>query len=114
MPIVFIVARDWALRTSVRAELRERQIEALGMESSADVGRALARGQMPAAVVLESGSDAEENSTFLALARRVPVVLIASRTEKTPHLPAAKLFYRPVRVGDVVESVCRLLQGTAA
>ncbi len=114
MPIVFIVARDWALRTGVRAELRERQIEALGMESAADAGGVLANGQMPAAVVLEASTDAAKDPAFFELAGRVPVVIIASRTESAPLLPAAQIFYRPVRVGEVVDCVCRLLRGTAA
>ena len=41
MPVVFVVARDWTLRMGVRAELRELGIEALGMESAEDAGRAL-------------------------------------------------------------------------
>src|ERR1700730_13194111 len=40
MAIVFVIARDWTLRTPVRAELRELGIDALGMESPEDVGRA--------------------------------------------------------------------------
>jgi hypothetical protein len=114
MPVVFVVARDWILRAGVRAELRERGIEALGMESSEEVGKALAEGTTPSAIVLDATEETPENPAFQQLARRVPVVLIASRTLKPPPFPAAAVLNRPVRIDDVVVCVCRILQGCAA
>jgi hypothetical protein len=114
MPVVFVVARDWMLRAGVRAELRERGIEALGMESSDDVGRALAEGTVPSAIVLDASDGAPENPAFQQVAQRVPVVLIASRTLRPLPFPAAAVLNRPIRIGDVVASVCRILQGCAA
>ena len=41
MPTVFVIAQDWQLRTSVRAELREQGVEALGMERVDDAAQAI-------------------------------------------------------------------------
>lgn len=109
MLVVFVIARDWMLRAGVRAELRERGIEALGMESPDDGAKALAEGQVPAAVVLESAVASEAHHALENLARRVPVIVVASRMEPPPLSSAAATLYRPVRVQDVVEQVLRVL-----
>ncbi len=126
MPVVFVIARDWILRMALRAELREIGIEALGMETAEDAGRTLASGTMPAAIVLEATAGIVESDAMQTLLRRVPSILIASRTE-TVNLPAASsdaigsgsriaaVFYRPVRIGEIVERVRDLLaKGHAA
>jgi hypothetical protein len=113
MLVVFVIARDWMLRAGVRAELRERGIEALGMESPDDAAKALAEGQVPAAVVLE-GAASEAQPALENLARRVPVIVVASRIEPVALPSAAVTLHRPVRVQDVVEQVLRVLQGTPA
>jgi DNA-binding response OmpR family regulator len=115
MPTVFIVARDWMLRVGVRAELREMGVEALGMESADDAAQALAAGQTPSAVVIEARPEWMDNPAIQNLARRVPAVIVASRTESAAFAsPAAAILYRPVRVGDVVARVRQILQGYAA
>jgi hypothetical protein len=126
MAIVFVIARDWTLRTAVRAELRELGIEALGMESAEDVGHALAAGEMPAAVVLEGAAEIADDPAVQKLIERVPTVLIASRTETLLQLLSrpegaaggpklAAIFYRPVRISEIVARVRKLLEcGTAA
>lgn len=109
MPVVFVIAQDWALRANVRTQLRELGIEALGMESPEDAGRALAEGQMPSAVVLEATAGIADQQSIRELVQRVPTVLVASRTE-TLDLPAvADVVYRPVRVGEIVDKVRRIL-----
>ena len=126
MAIVFVIARDWTLRTSLRAELRELGIDALGMESAEDVGRAIAAGQMPVAMVLEGTAEIAGDAAIQRLVERVPTILIASRTETLPY-PAARpenpasgrgfaaVFYRPVRIAEIVARVRELLErGTAA
>ncbi len=87
MAIVFVIARDWTLRTAVRAEC---------------------------------------DPAVQKLIERVPTVLIASRTETLPLQPAragdavgrprfAAIFYRPVRIAEIVARVRELLErGTAA
>ena len=102
------------LRAGVRAELREKGIEALGMETLDDAAKAIAAGQMPSAVVLEAGAGETNPQPLEQLAHRVPVIVVASRTEKTQVESAAAVLYRPVRVGDVVARVLQALQGYAA
>jgi hypothetical protein len=110
MSVVFIIARDWTLRAGLRAELRERGIDALGMDSAEDAGRSFAEGQRPAVVVLEATAELAGDPAIPSLVKRVPTVLIASRTETVPLPPAAAVFYRPVRIGEIVDHVLELLK----
>ena len=125
MPVVFVIARDWKLRTAVRAELREMGVDALGIDASDDAGRLIASGTIPAAVVLEASGDFVSNPAIQSLVCRVPTIWIASRTERIPlPLDAAgkaagsnrgALLYRPVKIGDIVARVRNILQkGQAA
>lgn len=115
MPVVFVIARDWILRTAVRAELLEAGIHALGMASPDDAGRALATGQIPALVVVEATAGLADDSRIADLVARVQTVLIASRTERVALPPAAAVLYRPVRIGEVVAKVRGMLRkGLAA
>ena len=138
MPFVFVLARDWTLRTAVRAELRERGIDALGMDSADDAGRAIAAGQFPSAVVVEGIPEFASNPAIQNLIARVPPVWIASRTEKIPEAPPSSasadaqhesagsgppasshrnapgqhvgvVVYRPVRISEIVSAVLGLL-----
>ena len=110
MPVVFIIARDWTLRTAIRAQLRELGIKALGMESTDDLGREIAGAEMPSAILLEGIRELAANPAIKKLVERVPTVLIASRTE-TVDLPAvAVVLYRPVRIGEIAQSIQDLLQ----
>jgi DNA-binding NtrC family response regulator len=114
MAVVFVIARDWTLRTAVHAELRESGIDALGMESAEAAGRAIASGQMPQAVVLEAAAEIAADAAVQTLISRVPTVLIASRMEKIPLPPAsiagaAEVFYRPLRIADIVSCVRQIL-----
>jgi DNA-binding response OmpR family regulator len=109
MPTVFVVARDWTLRVALRAELRERGIDALGMESADEAGRAIASGQFPAVAVIEAIPEIAANSAAQNLVARVPTILIASRTETVPLPPADTVLYRPVRIGEITARVSELL-----
>jgi hypothetical protein len=110
MPVVFVIATDWKLRAAVRAELRERGIDALGMDSAEDVGRALAGGAMPAVVVLEANAELGGDAAILSLVGRVPTILVASRTETVALPRVSVVFYRPVRIGEIVAKVSELLE----
>jgi hypothetical protein len=110
MPLVFIIARDWQLRAGLRAELRERGIDALGMDSAEDAGRSCAEGQMPAVVVLEANAEFAADASIQSLLKRVPAILIASRTETVPLPPAAAVVYRPVSIGEITTRVLELLK----
>jgi DNA-binding response OmpR family regulator len=118
MPLVFVIARDWTLRTSVRAELRERGIDALGMDSPDDAGRAIASNQIPAVIVLEGPADLASYPSIRDLVSRIPTILIASRAERIPIVPGEEgskprlgaVLYRPVRVEEIVSRVLGFLQ----
>jgi DNA-binding response OmpR family regulator len=115
MPVVFVLARDWTLRTGVRAELRERGVEALGMDSPADASRAIASGQLPAVVVLEAIPELAGDAAIQKLVERAPTILIASRTETVPLPAVDTVFYRPVRIGEIAARVHELIaRGHAA
>ena len=115
MPVVFVIASDWKLRAAVRAELRERGIDVLGMDTAEDIGRALAGGAVPAVVVLEANAQLAGDPAIQGLVARVPTVLVASRTETVALPRVAAVFYRPVRIGEIVEKVNELLaRGQAA
>jgi DNA-binding response OmpR family regulator len=114
MPVVFIIAEEWMLRAGIRAELREQGIEAMGMESAADIGNALASGERPAAIVLEAEAKAAEDPAVRQLAARVPTILIASKTRAAPEISATKVLFRPVRIGEIVAAVLELLKSQNA
>lgn len=128
MTIVFVIAQDWALRVGVRAELRAAGLDARGMRSLDDAGRTVAGGDVPSVVVVEgeplADGSSEQFAAFATLARRVPVVLVdshaypafpgASPDGGAPPICLAAVLHRPVRVGQVVAAVVKLLQGTSA
>ena len=105
MPVVFVIALDWTLRTAVRAELRELGIDALGMDGPDEVGRAVARGQVPSVVVLEATAPVADHPAIRSLVEHVPTLLVASRTETVPLPPARAVFYRPVRIEEIVARI---------
>lgn len=109
MRIVFVIAVDWALRTAVRAQLREMGIEALGMDSADDIARLIPSGRPPDAVVLEASSEILSDPQIQKLIHGVPTILIASRTVETSLPQGPTVLYRPVRIADIVDRVSRLL-----
>ncbi len=109
MPVCFVVAHDWKLRTAVRAELRERGFNALGMEGADDVGHAIALGQVPAVLVIEADSEFISDPAIIRLIGRVPAVLIASRTERIALPPVKRVLFRPVRIAEIVAAVEEIL-----
>jgi DNA-binding response OmpR family regulator len=113
MPIVFILARDWPLRVLLRAELRERGVQAIGMQTAAEVGTRIASGDMPSVVVLEASLEVEPG--LESLARRVPFIVVASGAEQDVWPAAATtVLHRPVRIAEVVAAVLDQLRGRPA
>ncbi len=111
--MVFIVARDWPLRALLRAELRQRGIEALGMQTAAEVGTRIASGMVPSAVVLEAAEELEPGLELLA--RRLPVVVVASASNRDVWpKKAAVVLRKPLRIGEVAGAVIQLLGGVRA
>jgi DNA-binding response OmpR family regulator len=113
MPIVFVIGEDWTLRSLVRAELRERGVEALGMETPDEAAQAVAAGTVPSAVVLDATPLGSKTLVLEFLPRSVPVLVVTSPGAPAPAGAAAVLF-KPVRVGEIVASVENLLKGLAA
>ena len=109
MPVVYVIAQDWTMRTAVRAELREIGIEALGMDSADDADRAIASGGLPNVVVLEANAELLGDPRIQNLVEHVPAVLIASRTVKVSLPDTAVILYRPVLIAEIVASVNELL-----
>jgi DNA-binding response OmpR family regulator len=116
MPVVFIVSGEWDLRGTVRAELREAGIEALGMETIEDMAQTIARGKAPSLVVLD-GTQLHQMETRQALqnlASRLPFLVIDSRLSPAPPLPGAKTILRPVQVKEIVARVLTMLSSPAS
>jgi DNA-binding response OmpR family regulator len=118
MPSVFLISQDWTLRAGVRAELRERGVDALGMESFEQALQALVGGAAPDAIVLDAGEGIPRDATSSAvarLARAAPLLAVVSATLPPPELPkVARILRRPVRVEEIVQGVLTLLAGQAA
>jgi hypothetical protein len=89
--------------------MREMGVDALGMDSTEDIGRAIASGRIPNAVVLEAAAELLGDPRIQNLVQRVPAVLIASRTVKVSIPDAPTVLYRPVRVAEIVARVSELL-----
>ena len=113
MLVVYVIAKDWTMRTAVRAELREMGVEALGMDSPDDVDRAVASGGLPNLVVLEATAEFLGSPRIQDLVQHVPAVLIASRTERVSLPDGPALLYRPVSVAEIVSRVSELLAHAA-
>ena len=114
MPVVFIISEEWKLRAAVRAELRERGIKALGMETVHDAGRAIAAGELPSAIVLDANAAVTSSAALQTLLHRIPSVLIASRatsTSPSSNETARKVLFRPVQISEIVAAVLDLLKG---
>lgn len=114
MPVVFVISEEWMLRAGVRAELRERGIKALGMESAEDVGQAIAGGDMPTVVVIDGNAKAASDPAVQQLAGRVPAIVIAPRTTTVALGSAAKVLFRPVQISEIVTAVVKLVKGRSA
>lgn len=111
MPTVFVISDEWMLRAGVRAELREKGIKALGMESAEDVGRAIANSEFPQALVIDGHANAASDPAVQELAVRVPAVVIAPRTTTISLGSAAKVLFRPVQISEIVATVISLVKG---
>jgi hypothetical protein len=111
MPVVFILSHEWDLRGAVRAELREAGIDALGLESVANMAAMIAGGVALSLVVLD-GSELHHPEALRALellAARIPLLVVDSRLNPAPPLPGAKTVFRPLQVKEIVSLVLAML-----
>jgi hypothetical protein len=130
MPTVFVISDNWMLRSGVRAELRERGIEAMGIASARDALERMDGGAQPAVLVIDAGTGAgsgagsggsaagvdigaEDAAIGGLLDSGVPAILISSRTVTSPPWRPAVLLPRPVWVAEITAAVLRLLKGYA-
>ena len=111
MPVVFVVSGEWDLRGAVRAELRERGITALGMETVDDMARTIAGGIAPSAVVVDGAllHQAETRAAVENLSCHVPVLVVDSRVSPAPPLPDVTTLLRPVQVKQIVSRVLQMI-----
>ena len=109
MPVVYVIAPDWTMRTAVRAGLREISINALGMESGDEAGHAIASGRLPNVIVLEATAELFSDPMIQNHVQRVPAILIASRTVTVSLPDPAAVLYRPIRIAEIVARVRELL-----
>lgn len=120
MPTVFVMGMDWTMRAAVRAELRERGVEALAFASFQDVAEVLPAGQAPVAVVLDGSSRPLSQCLhrFAQRARCPGILVMACPQEELPaevrSRPAVTLRQKPPRIAEVVSAVRHLLEGHAA
>ena len=116
MPTVFVVSRDWTLRTAVRAELQEHGVDALGLETADDIGKQLGRGIVPGVVVID-GAELEHElprQEIANLAQQVTILIVDSRVTPAPPIPGTERLERPISVGDVVKRVLAHLTAAGA
>jgi DNA-binding response OmpR family regulator len=107
MLFVFVVSRDWTLRTALRAELRERGADALGLETADDIGKALAQGIVPSVVVIDSAELEHELSReqIANLAKQLAILVIDSRVAPAPQIPGTERLERPITIGEIAARV---------
>lgn len=91
--------------------LREHGIKALGMQTAADVGAAIAAGESPSVVVIDGNAKAASDAAVQQLVKRIPSIVIAPRTTRISLDSAAKMLLRPVQVGEIVAAVIQLAKG---
>jgi hypothetical protein len=89
-------------------------VEALGMESVAEAGQAIAEGTLPAAVVLDADEAQAGDPGLEVIAKRLPVLVIASRVAASAAPKNVAVVARPITVGEIVARVLKLLEGTPA
>lgn len=109
MPVAFVISEEWIFRAGIRAELRERGWQALGLESATDVGQAIAAGDMPAVMVIDGNAVAASDPAIQQLVERIPAIVIAPGTRSIPLGSAAKVLFRPVQIGEIVAAVVELV-----
>jgi DNA-binding response OmpR family regulator len=113
MDRVLLIAADWQFRALVRAQLLEEGFEVNAFPAP-DVALAhlLRGGEPPQAIILDAeGVELEARlvSNLWQVAGKVPLLLcggVSSRAALSQEgLPPARVVWRPLRVGDVVQAV---------
>jgi hypothetical protein len=110
--VVFIIGRDWKFRALLRAELVQKGLEALGLESLDEAGQLIASGTPPRLTIFDM-NDFEATGDLahlLALCQSGRLLLLVSPGTKLPQqLASAATLSRPVSIGTIAEEIFRIL-----
>ena len=116
---VIIVSHEQWARAGLRAELRERGVDAVGVR---DIPEALTqhpkseRGPVRLLLIDQDTLSDDVHAGMLARVRArlgdPRVVLLAQATRETPSGDWALILRRPVTIGEVADAVLRLLPDT--
>ena len=111
-----LISRDWQTRALLRAQLLEEGCSVRAYESLSDVFRALGRTPFgPSLLITELSGDegASELEKLSALARRLPVWVLASHSDVDEASLRGRGFetvlFRPIDMSDLLERVKRRL-----
>ncbi|MGH9405594.1 MAG: hypothetical protein ACRD3D_07140 [Terriglobia bacterium] len=109
---VFLVSRDWQSRALLRAQLIEEGLRVKAYLSASEAAESVgskARGAALVVADVSAPAARDEIDTLSALARRVPVWVIASRTSAGEAALRAQGFeaivFRPVTLGELAARV---------
>ena len=111
MKTILVIGRDWKFRALLRAQLREENFAALGCETLEEAGEQLDSGSpSPAALVFDTTDTdaAETRPQLIALAARLPVMVVAAAHQDFPSLPL-HIERRPLRLEALVSAVKTLV-----
>lgn len=112
--MIFIIGRDWKFRALLRAELLEKGLDAMGLESLEEAGRLVAAGTLPRLTVFDATDydPSRDLNRLLALGKSGGLLLIVSPSTLLPQeLSGATTLSRPIAVGTIVEEILRHLRG---
>jgi DNA-binding response OmpR family regulator len=109
---VMLVSRDWQTRALLRAQLLEEGYSVRAYELLSDVFRALGRAPLwPSLLIAELSGDesADELQQLSAVARRLPVWVLASHSDVNEAVLGGRGFemilFRPIGLSDLVDRV---------
>jgi len=112
---VVLVSRDWQTRALLRAQLLEEGRRVRAYELLRDAAPVFAGSPQPALLIAEVSGDEPppELEQLSALARRLPVWILASHSEVCDATLAGRgfemVFFRPLDMSDLVNRVKRRL-----
>jgi DNA-binding NtrC family response regulator len=108
MKTVLVVGREWKFRALLRAELRERGFEAVGVETLTE---AQLVATAPAVLVYDNAdAGADEIAALAEMVARVPTIVVAGA--QAPSAPSGVVVMRrPVQMSEIMKAVERLVGG---
>ncbi len=120
---ILLASADWQSRTLILAELQERGYEVMAVPGLRYAIQAVLRGLVdPPLLIIDVYRDQEATPDdlkgLLTLLPQRPVILLVGTFDQARWQSLAdavtQVFHRPIRVGDVVETVAQLVEKTDA